>query len=268
MVNAVFSGSGAANVTSLTSSALSSLSKTGFIGAPVAGRSSTCSAELPRHGRREPQHHRTHGQARRIRALALATELGAEGLAHLVAVALLDAGDAPADCPPQRCPCPRPGAPRRRPAAGAGTPRAAFARHASRRCGAPSAARRGPGPLTTTTGSRSPIPSTSHHAFAATVAASAGPVSVSRKCWSSSICAPSQGCVETIAGPPVAKLHSVASGQRLRSARRRTEGLPLCPDLHGTAHAGRQRLAKVVQPAPVVDPATRARGRRCRRTAR
>jgi hypothetical protein len=37
IVNDVFSGSGAANVTAFTSSPLSSLSKTGFMGAPAGG---------------------------------------------------------------------------------------------------------------------------------------------------------------------------------------------------------------------------------------
>ena len=47
---------------------------------------------LPCHRRREAQHHRSHRQARRVRSLALATEFGVESLANPVAVALLDRG--------------------------------------------------------------------------------------------------------------------------------------------------------------------------------
>ena len=146
MVNDVFSGSGAANVTSLTSSALSSLSKTGFRGG--AGRPAELHLfrRLPRHGRREPQHHRPHRQARRVRAFALAAELGAERPCEPCSRSVARPSCAPAGCPPRRCPCPRRGARRHRAAAGAGRSASSIraARLASMRRAFNSASRAGP----------------------------------------------------------------------------------------------------------------------------
>ena len=70
-------------------------------------------------------------------------------------------------------------------------------------------------PVTTLTGTRSPMPSTSHQALAATLASTAGAVELQqevlvfldRRC-------PSQGCVDSTAGPPVLKLNSRGAGER------------------------------------------------------
>ena len=65
-------------------------------------------------------------------------------------------------------------------------------------------------PPTILSASRSPMPSTSHQALAATVSATAGPFRRSRKCWSSSMSVPPPGCIETTAGPPVENANRVA----------------------------------------------------------
>ena len=62
---------------------------------------------------------------------------------------------------------------------------------------------------TTRTAMRSPMPSTSHQAFAVTLASTTAPLRRSKKYWSSSICAPSYGCTDATAGPPVLKANSV-----------------------------------------------------------
>jgi len=64
-------------------------------------------------------------------------------------------------------------------------------------------------PVTIRSGRRSPMPSTSHHAFAATVDSTAGPLRRSRKCWSSSICPSANGWIDTTAGPPVENANDV-----------------------------------------------------------
>ena len=89
-MNAAFSASGFGNATSLTSLALSSLSNTGASGSPARRTQAHLGGELARDRRRESHAHRPDRQARRVRALALAAELGGEGGAHRVAEALLD----------------------------------------------------------------------------------------------------------------------------------------------------------------------------------
>ena len=63
-------------------------------------------------------------------------------------------------------------------------------------------------PSTRLTGTRSPMPCTSHQALRCTVSGTAGPFRRSSQCWSSSIDAPSYGSTDSTAGPPDAKRNS------------------------------------------------------------
>ena len=212
-------------------SALSSLSNTGASG--VAARRRAAAPAPPARAAPAPRSAALIGRIGRHGAfalLALAAELGREGGAHARSESAARSSSPPAGWRRRRCPCPRPAAAPRRSAAAARS-----ARSAVRSAAAPvdaarlqqlraqlaaddaraAAARRCLRPRTRRWPARSPRPP--------------APFRRSRKCWSSSISAPSPGCIETIAGPPVEKPNSLGAGERRRRGRaaRRDARLPV-----------------------------------------
>ena len=92
------------------------------------------------------------------------------------------------------------------------------------------------------TGTRSPMPDTSHHAWSLTLAGVAGPLSSKTKTCSSSIndptSRPATGKLRTIAGPPVENVNAVLP--------------PTAAPLRDLTPAFRRKLQRVPGPRSVV----------------
>ena len=205
-----FSGSGTPNLISLTSTALSSVSNTGRNALPESGISRTLAASSRKTG---AEKRTLIGRIGRHGAFALsrsqlnsAVNAGRTVKRKRCSSVVATAGFAWAEMPlPQTS--------RIAAAGGSGRLQARISVRAT--CSffsmprAFNTAARASPPITFMP-MRSPMPSTSHQALASTVFSTAAPLRRSTKYWSSAICPPSGGWVETTAGPPVLKLYSAA----------------------------------------------------------
>ncbi len=189
IVNVAFSGSGVGKAICCTSSDLSSLSNTGASAVPVAGFRRACAASARGTGAEKPS---VIGRIGRQAAPARSrSQLNSamKGLrtrnSKRCSTVLSTFGLACAAMP-------RPQTRRSRTSWGSGRWQVASSQRSacfSRRRALITASRAAP--VTMLSGTRSPMPSTSHQALAAMLWAVAAPLSCSRKCWSSSIVAPS-----------------------------------------------------------------------------